>query len=187
MVRRSPGVNGPIGIAALGLALAASLWAPGCAEQKADRLYRQAAARVERDDLAGAVDLFERIVSEHPETPAAERARSDLVLYRGLLEASERFPVRRAADLVVQVARALERYRHEKGGAPESLSALVPAFLGAEPADPWGRRLSYRTTPGGGYVLSCFGADGVPGGEGAETDLVVADGRLVRGASEVGR
>lgn len=187
MVRRVASVNGPIGTAMLVLALAASLAACGCSEQKADRLYRQAAERVERDDLAGAVDLYQRIVSEHPGTRAADRARADLVLYRGLLEASQRFPVRRAADLVVQVARAVERCRQERGAVPRSLAALVPVYLSAEPQDPWGRALSYRAIPGGGYVLSCFGSDGVPGGEGPAGDLVVADGQFVRGGAEVGR
>jgi len=188
MVPWLEGVNGRKGrVAALAICLAATVLGLACDEAKADRLYRDAAARVERGDLAGAVERLDKIVSEHPQTRAAEKARSDVILYRGLLEASRRFPVRRAADTVVQVARALERYRHDRGGAPASIAGLVPEYLDREPEDPWGRKLPYRVTPGGGYVLSCLGEDGAEGGEAAAADIVVQDGRFVRGGEEAGR
>lgn len=186
MVRRITCVNG-IRVVLLALMLSSWIAAAGCAGQAADRLYREAAQRVEKGDLEGAVELFDRIVREHPQTEAAEKARADVVLYRGLFEASQKFPTRRATDLVVQVARALERHRHAKGAAPASLADLVPGFLDAEPEDPWGRKLLYRPTPVGGYVLSCLGSDGREGGEGQAADLVVRDGKFVSGEVEAQR
>ncbi|MBZ5639561.1 MAG: type II secretion system protein GspG [Acidobacteriia bacterium] len=156
----------------------------GCREQRADRLYREAARRVERGDLAGAVEKYDRLIAEFPGSRAAARAKSDVVLYRGLLEASRRFPVRRAGDLLVQVARALERFRAATGRSPSSLSEIVPAYLASTPVDPWGRPLEYRAKADGGYTLRCRGADGAEGGERENTDLEVEDGRFVKGNPE---
>jgi hypothetical protein len=164
------------------IALAAGL--PGCREQKADRLYRDAAKKVERGDLAGAVERFERVLREYPGTRAAERATSDVTLYRGLLEASRRFPHRRAADLIIQTARAVERFRHANRRPPASLEELVPEYLSSRAQDPWSRPLEYRLKPSGGYVLACRGADGAEGGDGENSDVVVEDGRFVTGGPE---
>lgn len=169
-------------VSLVGIALAVTL--PGCREQQADRLYRDAAKKVERGDLAGAVERFDRVLAEYPGTRAAERAGSDVKLYRGLLEASRRFPVRRAGDLLIQTARAVERFRQTNGRSPSSLDELVPAYLSSRPVDPWGRPLDYRMKPGGGYRLDCLGADGAEGGEGENADVVVEDGRFVAGNPE---
>jgi hypothetical protein len=156
----------------------------GCREQHAERLYREAGRKVERGDLAAAVTRYDRILAEYPDTLAAARAKSDVILYRGLLDASKRYPVRRAGDLLIQAARALERYRLAGGSLPSSLRDLVPTYLPSEPVDPWGRALEYRLKPGGGYVISCRGADGAEGGAGENRDLVVEDGRFVEGNPE---
>jgi len=186
MRRWLSGVNGRarrvaiVSVAAI--VLAAGL--PGCREQKADRLYRDAAKKVERGDLAAAVERFDRVVSEYPGTRAAERAASDVKLYRGLLDASRRFPHRRAADLMIQAARAVERFRHANRRPPASLDELVPEYLSSRAGDPWGRPLEYRLKPNGGYLLACRGADGVEGGDGENADVVIEDGKFVAGSPE---
>ncbi len=156
----------------------------GCREQSAERLYVEAGKKVEKGDLAAAIDRYERILRDYPDSRAAERAKSDLVLYRGLLDASRRFPLRRAGDVVVQTARAVERFHREKGRWPSTLDELVPAYLSSKPVDPWGRLLDYRAKVGGGYVLGCLGADGAAGGEGENADLLVEDGKWVKGSAE---
>ena len=170
--------------AALVVVLVLVAIASGCGEQRAERLYAEAGRRVEKGDLAGAIERYQRIVSEFPESRAAERAKSDLVLYRGLLEASRRFPLRRAGDLVVQTARGIERFHREKGRWPSSLQDLVPQYLSSQPVDPWGRPLDYQAKAGGGYLLRCRGADGADGGEGESADVVVEDGRFVKGSAD---
>ena len=52
-------------------------------------------------------------------------------------------------------ALALKLYRCEKGTCPESLDALVPAFLPKLFRDPWtGAPLTYRRLPGDAFELS---------------------------------
>jgi hypothetical protein len=185
MRRSSPGVNVRARRAAVVSLVALVLVSfAGCREQRAERLYREAGRQVDRGDLAAAVERYDRILAEYPGTRAAGRAKSDVVLYRGLLEASRRYPVRQAGDLLIQSARALERFREATGSSPSSLRELVPAYLPAEPVDPWGRALEYRAKPGGGYTLRCRGADAADGGGGENADLVVEDGKFVRGSPE---
>lgn len=158
----------------------AMLASAGCGgDRRADRLYREASELVENGDTAAAVPKLEEILRDYPDSEAAEKARREVVLYRGLSEAVAAYPVRRARDLMVQTARALERHRATRGAAPETLEALVPAQLPATPEDPWGRILEYRKV-GAGYRLACLGSDGAPGGEGDAADLVVENGAFVR-------
>lgn len=148
-------------------------------DRRAERLYREASELVEKGDTAAAVPKLEEIVRDHPDSEIAERARREIVLYRGLSEAVAAYPVRRASDLVVQTARAIERFRGKQGAPPDDLAALVPAYLPAAPVDPWGAALQYQRN-GEGYRLACLGADGSPGGEGEAADVVVQNGAFVR-------
>jgi general secretion pathway protein G len=49
---------------------------------------------------------------------------------------------------------------------------LTEPLLTHDPVDPWGRRYQYNT-PGreAPYEVICFGADGRPGGDGADKDI----------------
>jgi hypothetical protein len=54
---------------------------------------------------------------------------------------------------------AVERYRNARGGIPEKLSDLVPAYLPAVPLDPWdGKPLRYKKLDKG-YVIYSVGSD----------------------------
>lgn len=171
--------------APLACVLAALALLPACKENRAGRLESEAAKAIESRDFETAVSQLERIVAEFPGTAAAERAREQIVLYRGLAEAVRRYPSRRAADQMVRVARAVERYHADRGTWPSSLGDLVPSHLAVAPSDPWGRPLGYRLLGGStGYALECLGSDGVPGGDGEASDLEVRDGRFVKGRAE---
>lgn len=149
-------------------------------EHGAERLYREAGRAIEEDDLDRGVELLERIVREYPETQAAERARDDVRLYRGLAGAVRSYPVRVARDRMIRTARALDRYHGRRRSFPESLSDLVPGYLDVEPTDPWNRAFLYRRRAGGrGYTLVCYGADRKPGGSGIDVDLRIEDGEFV--------
>ena len=149
-------------------------------ERKAERLAREAKDLVTRGEHAEAAKKLETLYRDFPESPLAEGARRDAVLYRGLDDAVRQYPLRRAREILVQVARSVERYRADARAAPSSLDDLVPRYLDAVPEDPWGRALVYTVGPGARrYRLSCLGADGAPGGEGDDVDLVVADGAFV--------
>lgn len=85
---------------------------------------------------------------------------------------------------------ALDQYRLDVGGYPngqQGLDSLVrnpnvtnwsgPYLKKAVPKDPWGNPYKYRCCPGqnGEYDLWSEGADGAPGGEGENADVVSWD------------
>ncbi len=154
------------------LIFAASCGGP---ERHADRLWRAALERVEAGDTQGAVDRLQKIIDQYPDSAVAEKARAQIVVYRGLIAAAQAYPGRRARELMVQLARAIEAYRIEHGTVPPTLDALVPGKLSAVPLDPWNRPFIYSTTTKG-YTLGCLGADGAVGGTAEAADLVVVDG-----------
>lgn len=71
------------------------------------------------------------------------------------------------------ISDALEVYRLKHGKLPDSLEALVAdRELKALPRDPWRAAYLYeRVGAGDGYRLATLGADGAPGGTGANADL----------------
>jgi len=86
------------------------------------------------------------------------------------------------SDLATIVA-ALEAFRDVHGTLPQALEPLVHPdgeghhFLPAGTAaiyDPWGHPYVYERTDGG-YRLRCLGADGAPGGGGADRDVDAAE------------
>jgi general secretion pathway protein G len=76
-----------------------------------------------------------------------------------------------------RILAALEAYRAEHGSIPEegSLVFLVPKYLPAEPADPWGHRYAYASD-GQHPFLQAYGQDGLRGGNGPDQDHTNHDG-----------
>lgn len=83
---------------------------------------------------------------------------------------------------------ALDQYRLDNGAYPPGLDALNqkpattanwngPYLKKAVPNDPWGYPYKYKCCPGqfGEYDLWSEGADGAPGGEGENADVVSWD------------
>lgn len=162
-------------------------WLAGCSspESEAEEMYAEARRAIDEERLDEAVAFYEKIIEDYPGTPAAERAREEIAIYRALKDADELYPVRVASDQVVRIARALDRYRWRKGRYPDRLDRLVPDYLDSLPVDPWQRGLVYESKKSGkGYILACYGADGAPGGQGVDKDLVAEDGKFVRGRVE---
>ena len=149
----------------------------GGSERRADRLWRQATQLVEKGDTRGAVERLQEILDEYPDARVAEKAREQIVVYRGLVAAVESYPSRRAHELMVQIARAIETFRRDKGRAPGALDDLVPSRMASLPRDPWGGAFLYETTPDG-YRLTSLGADGAPGGSAESADVLVVDGEF---------
>ncbi len=146
-------------------------------ERRAQRLWRQAIEHVERGDTQGAVDRLEALIETFPDTRAAEKARAQIVVYRGLATAVENYPLRRARELMVQLARAIEDFRRNRGRVPVTLEELVPVAMASVPNDPWGRPFLYETTAGG-YRLKCLGAKEKLGGGVVSEGLVIVDGEF---------
>ncbi len=163
--------------------LLVALAATGCAddESRAEAMYREAVDLAEEHSLDRAIARFDEVVETYPGTAAAERARRDAVLYRGLEGAVDNFPVHRARDLLIDAARKVEVYRGRNRRPPAGLDAVFEG--GAVPVDPWGRPLAYRVLRDGrSYEIASYGADGAEGGEGPDADLVVRDGAFVGAA-----
>jgi hypothetical protein len=173
------------GAACLVILTLACVVACGVDESRARRLHEQARVAVEKDELARAVELYDRILADYPDTETARNARREAVLYRGLSQAETTYPARSARDQIVQTARALQRHRDRKRAWPDTLTRLVPDQLDRFPWDPWGRELVYEAKPRKrGYYLACYGADGVPGGQGDDADWLVEDGAFVDSLSK---
>jgi general secretion pathway protein G len=70
---------------------------------------------------------------------------------------------------------ALASFYADAGRYPttdEGLAVLVPKFIDRVRSDPWGRPYGYAC-PGrtGAYEVTCLGADGREGGDGADADI----------------
>ena len=170
----------PVSRIASVILLSAVIVVTGCAddESRAEAMYREAVELAEERSLDTAIERFDEVVETYPGTAAAERARRDAVLYRGLEGAVDNYPVHRARDLMIDAARKVEVYRSRNRRPPAKLDAVFEG--GAVPVDPWGRPLVYRVFRNGrSYEMASFGADGVEGGEGPDSDLVVRDGAFV--------
>lgn len=108
-------------------------------------------------------------------------ARSVTALYDGL-DGSGTYGIAVAGTR--DLAAALDRYRarHQRiPSAAEGLARLAPEFIPTLEPDPWGNPYLYEpTSPDWADVLS-YGADGVPGGHGAGSDISARFGRLGSG------
>jgi len=177
MKRRRCEVNGRNVARAIALVVLLGIAAScGATERRADRLWRQAQERVEKNDTDGAIALLQKIIDDYPDTPVAARARDEIVLYRGLSSAVSNYPTRRARELMVQLARAVEAYRRANGHPPKALDEVASV-----PLDPWGHPFRYEAQ-GREYRLLCDGGDGAPGGVGDAADIVVVNGEFVSAA-----
>ncbi|WP_144098439.1 type II secretion system major pseudopilin GspG [Croceicoccus sediminis] len=97
----------------------------------------------------------------------------------------------KAESDIATLSQAMEMYRLDNAsypGASEGLSALVnpPAtlampqnyrsggYIKSLPTDPWGRPYQFRSPGqnGGAFEIYSLGADGQPGGEGDDADIV---------------
>ena len=187
MTRRSDEVNAIARFLLMGTMIAFGVWGfTGCAsdERRAERMHRLALEELDEGNTEEAAAHLREILDRYPATEAAAKARQRLALVQGLQEAVEKYPRRRTHDAMVEVGRALERFRSQRRTYPAALEELVPAFLPeGVPQDGWGGALSYEVRRGGrGYRMVSAGADGSPGGEGEDRDVVVENGKFQSGA-----
>ena len=66
----------------------------------------------------------------------------------------------------------VELYKADKSRYPESLQELVPKYMDEVPKDGWDRPFIYRPQgTRGAFDIVSLGEDGLPGGDGVNTDL----------------
>ena len=102
----------------------------------------------------------------------------------GIIGKAEGAKVKAAASQVSRLSMAVESFYLDTGTTPDSLQQLVddpgnlggwngPYVKGSSLKDPWGRDYEYRF-PGehGEFDIVSLGADGQPGGDGKNADIV---------------
>jgi hypothetical protein len=113
------------------------------------------------DQLIARARLPYRTARAAPDPPMPRDAVNRLML-PSFSEA--RFPIVQCEtnDVLLLVSLGLQAYRREHGTYPEGLSALVPGYLKAVPADPYGSgELLRYFRRGASHVLYSIGPDGV--------------------------
>lgn len=85
--------------------------------------------------------------------------------------------ITRARTDISTLMGALEMYRMRNGVFPtteQGLQVLRPYLQREVPPDPWGRPYVYKYpgSQGDDPEIICYGADGKPGGEGVNADIV---------------
>ncbi len=78
--------------------------------------------------------------------------------------------VRQARKDLTTIETGLKTFLARNGSYPEALEELVPGMLKNIPKDPWGNDYAYEFTAGR-VVITSFGLDGVPGGNGENKDI----------------
>ncbi len=165
--------------------VAAMVMLAGCSkEQAAQDAFEQAVAAEQEQGLDEVVVRLEAIIERWPETAAANKARKELEWVRSLRSAEMRGPALLAWDAARKVGFAVEKYRLDKGRYPARLEDLFGKYLDGPVKDPWGFDIVYRRTERG-YQVFCYGEDGLPGGRGLGTDLVIDTGQVV--SSDAGK
>ncbi|MDQ7088919.1 MAG: type II secretion system protein GspG [Acidobacteriota bacterium] len=159
--------------------IVASAMLGGCSEEQAARKsFDEVVAAEEEQSLEEIARRLEAIISRWPETAAADKARKELEWVRSLRSAEVRGPALLAWDAVRKVGFAAESFRLERGRYPERLEELFGQYLEGPVIDPWRFEVAYRRTEKG-YQVFCYGEDGLPGGRGLGTDLVIDTGQVV--------
>ncbi len=149
-----------------------------CSSRRAEEAFHEAVALEEKASLEAARVKLREVVRRWPDTPAAADARREIEWIDAVLEAAARGPSLEAWDAVRKVSRAAEEFRLAQGRYPRSLDEMIPRWLEGPVRDPWGHRVRYAPAPDG-YRVVCYGSDGLPGGQGDATDLVVENGNEV--------
>lgn len=151
----------------------------GCGEWRAERALREAVSTERKRPPARVREDLARIAERWPETRAAARAREEIEWLDDLEQSAQRGQGLLAWDAVRRVGRAVEQFRVARGRYPEAYEQLVPRFLPGTVRDPWGQAVGYLRTSAG-YQVICYGADGIPGGIGDGSDLLVENGREIK-------
>lgn len=151
----------------------------GCSEWRAERAFRRTVAQEKTKDGAVVVRDLQQLVDRWPATKAAAKARHEIEWLHDLEQSSTRGLGLLAWDAVRRVAMAAERFRSAHGRYPDRYADLVPRFVPGTVTDPWGHEVGYLRTASG-YQAICYGADGIPGGTGDASDILVDTGREIR-------
>ncbi len=161
--------------------LVACLCLLGCKSNESPEaafLLEEAHAASNRGDYTQAVDLLERIINDYPGTREASIAAEEYDTFKDLFQYEVEARKQAVERALTKVGRSVEVYHRERGRYPANMDELVPRYLPQRVEDPWGNPIFYKRSSNG-YIIACFGKDGIPGGSDEERDLFVQNGQFV--------
>jgi len=161
--------------------------------QTAEHLYRNSSQDMDRAERKRRTEELERMHAEKIRQVESFgsvfrvpliRTRSQLVadqviakLFHPFRPAQQAFDRTNARLELLRLAVALERHKSAKGAYPETLDALIPAYLDEIPLDPFtGRKtLTYKLAPDEetAFLLYSYGANEVDDGGDEKEDIVL--------------
>ncbi len=139
--------------------------------QKADFFY-------EKGQLRKALYLYKQLMESYPNTKSGKVAADNYVRYSQMLQTEIEANKKINFDRTKQLARAVELYFRDYRKYPDSVEDLIPKYIPKKITDVWGNPIVYKKTKDG-YVVACFGKDGIIGGIDEDTDFFIQNGEVV--------
>ncbi|BBB31733.1 hypothetical protein TTHT_0086 [Thermotomaculum hydrothermale] len=139
--------------------------------KKADYFY-------EKGDFRKALLLYKHVMEAYPETKSGKIAAENYVRYSQMLQSEIEANKKINFDRTKKLARAVELYYRDHRRYPNSVTDLIPKYIPKKIVDVWGNPIVYKKTKDG-YVVACFGKDGIIGGIDEDTDFFIQNGEVV--------
>lgn len=131
-----------------------------------------------RGDYTQAVKLLGQIINQYPGSREAAIASEEYDTFKDLFRYEVEARKQAEIQAVKKVGRAVEVFHQKKKRYPENLDVLIPRYLPTRVKDPWGSAVFYKKSRNG-YMIACFGKDGVPGGMEENRDIFIQNGQFV--------
>ncbi len=139
--------------------------------KKADYFY-------EKGDLRKALFLYKELMDNYPETKSGKIAAENYVRYSQMLQSEIEANKKINFDRTKRLARAVELYYRDFRRYPETVDDLIPKYIPKRILDVWGNPIVYKRMKKG-YIVACFGKDGIIGGIDEDTDFFIQNGEVV--------
>lgn len=131
-----------------------------------------------RGDYTQAVKLLGQIINQYPGSKEAAIASEEYDTFKDLFRYEVEARKQAEVQAIKKVGRAVEIFHQKRQRYPENLDVLIPRYLPARVKDPWGNPIFYKKSQNG-YMIACFGKDGVPGGLEENRDVFIQNGQFV--------
>ncbi len=139
--------------------------------KKADYFY-------EKGELRKALFLYKQVMDAYPQTKSGKIAAENYIRYSQMLQSEIEANKKINFDRTKSLARAVELYYRDYRKYPNSVEDLIPKYIPKKVVDVWGNPIIYKKTSDG-YVVACFGKDGIIGGTDEDTDFFIQNGEVV--------
>ncbi|GEM_PF-2322252 len=145
---------------------------------KATLLLKKADYFYEKGDLKKAIFLYKQLMEAFPDTKSGKVAAENYIRYSEMLNAEIEANKKINFDRTKSLARAVELYYRDHRKYPDSVDDLIPDYIPKRVTDVWGNPIIYKKLSKG-YIVACFGKDGIIGGKDEDTDFFIQDGEIV--------